>query len=181
MQYKLQKLSVLLLVFLGNTPSAYSAKYSNPPIEVPLYLGNTGKMYEFNALITEQVNYEINVYFYLTSPNKWFKFLNKQTPEKAKQIYQILGGRFLNNHWSDNGVPAKFNVQIVRKKDKKVILNDTITNPVTNATYMGRYATLANLYLLKGEYLIKIKYLDGDLILAPLQAKFMLTKAYQGK
>ena len=180
---KLKKLSILpIILSLTFISTSYGKDLNNPPIEIPFSTQNVGQTYNFDVNIKQQQTYGINLNFYLKLPNRWSHFLDKESPEDARRISDILGSPKLVNHqWVEPGVPAKFRVQIIQRPANKVVLDQLINTPPTNAAYMGRHAILAEQELPKGTYNIRISYLEGSAALAPLQAKIIFSKAYHGK
>lgn len=162
--------------------SANAGSISKPPTNIPISFQNVGQIYSFDVDIVEQWNYSVDIRFYLTLPNKWSHFFDKESPEQSRRLYEILGRTTLaNNKKIDLGVPAKFRVQIYSQSKNTMILDELVERPETNATYMGRYAVLATNVLPVGIYSVRVQYLQGSPELAQLHAKVSLAKSHHGK
>lgn len=181
--FYLRKIFTLVLIFLGFVSSVSAGDVSNPPIKLPFYPQKVGETYLFDVNVVDQLTYSVDVRFYLTLPNKWSHFFDKEDPQEAKRLHEILGGakNIAPGEWIEPGVPAKFRVQIIQKANNKIVLDELINRPETSATYMGRYAVLASKNLPVGTYAIRVEYLEGAPELAPLHAKILFARAHHGK
>lgn len=162
--------------------SANAGSISKPPTNIPISFQKIGQIYSFDVDVIEQSNYSVKIKFYLTLPNKWSHFFDKESPEQSRRLYEILGRATLtNNKKIDLGVPAKFRVQIYSKSKNLMILDEIVERPTTGSTYMGRYAVLTTNVLPVGIYSVRVHYLQGSPELAQLHAKVSLAKAHHGK
>jgi len=171
------------LMFFVFGQQVYAEDFHKPPIELPFHPNKVGGAYAFNADVTEQLTYSVDIRFYIARPNKYSHFFDKDSPEDAKRLADILGGprNVAMGEWVEPGVPAKFRVQIIQKTDNKPVLDELVDHPKTSATYAGRYTTLASKNLPIGAYTIRIEYLDGAPELAPLHARILFARAHHGK
>lgn len=184
----LNKTSILylffvVLVFIGFAPTCGAHDIDEPPIELPFFPKKIGESYSFDVNLVEQLNYSVDVRFYLILPNKWLPFIErKPDPKEAQNFHKILGGgEFVNHEWIEHGVPAKFRVQVIRTQDNKIILDELVSNPKTLAFSYGRYAQLIRKSLAVGFYTIRLEYLEGAPELAPLHASILFGRANHGK
>lgn len=173
----------LVLILLGLGPGASASDASKPPIELPFYPQKVGEVYAFDVNIVEQSTYSVDVSFYIKMPSKYSHLFDKESPEDAKRLFDILGGarKIGPREWIEPGVPAKFRIQIIRKMDGEFVLDELVDHPKTGITYMGRYAVLATKKLPPAQYSIRIEYLEGVSELAPLYAKILFARAHHGK
>ncbi len=179
-----RKVFALVLIFIGFVSGVSADDVSNPPIELSFYPEKIGETYSFDVNISEQFIYSIGILFYLTLPNKWSHFLDKDPDlQEAKRFYEILGAskKIASGAWVEAGVPAKFRVQIIEKKSGKIVSDELVSNPKTRAHAYGRTADLVTQGLQEGLYSIRVQYLDGAPELAPLHAKVMFARAHYGK
>ena len=179
----LLKNNVLCSLLFGLVASANAGDASKPPISIPFQLAKIGAVYTFQVHVIEQLTYAINIYFYLTLPNKWPHFLDNESPEEERRLGIILGGarKTESSKWIEPGVPAKFRVQIIQNETGKHVLDELVERLETNPAYMGRYATLATKNLPIGLYTISVEYIYGAPELAPLYAKISFARAHHGK
>lgn len=167
----------LVLFFLGFVDIAHAVEPSKLPVELAIGPPKAGSTYSFDANIAEQLAYSVNVNFYIREPNKYFSFLDKETPEMVERLSKILRA----DATEDRGIPAKFHVQITRSADGRLIVNEVVNQPKTLATYMGRYAPLVSATLTPGAYRVHFTYLEGAPELSTLRAKITLNRAHHGK
>jgi hypothetical protein len=177
-----QKMLALGSIMFSFSLNANADIASKPPINIPLHLQNIGQTYRLEANVIEQSRYSITIRFYITQPNKWSHFFDKNSPEEGLRLNAILGsGPNEVGKWVDSGVPATFRVQIIQGMDQRAIVDKVISQPKTDATYMGRYATLVEEKLQAGTYTIIVDYVAGVPELGPLHAKITFAKAHHGK
>lgn len=178
----LRRAFALVLALIGFVSTVSADDPDKPPIELPFYVKETGKTYSFDVQIVEQLTYSVTLRFYLTLPNKWSHFFDKELPEEESRIGELLGGaRLIDGNWVELGVPTKFGIKIFQKYDGSVMLDEYISRPKTAAMYMGRYAVLTSKSLSPGIYSIQIDYLEGAPELAPLRAKLLFARSHHGK
>lgn len=173
----------MTIASFGSSSDAADAELKVPPFEMPFDTKKIGATYIFEVNVIEQLTYAVDVRYYVTLPNKWSHFFDKQSPEEHKHLFEILGGarKTESGEWVERGVPAKFRVQILQGKNQEIILDNLIDHPGTAATYMGRYATLVAKNLPAGLYTVRVDYLEGAAELAPLRAKILFARAHHGK
>jgi hypothetical protein len=151
-------------------------------------------VYTFDVKLDDTLISAIVLHFYITLPLDlakpgrsylfWHFFDKKVSPEESRKLHDILGGarRIAPAQWVEPGVPIKLRVQIIQKLDGKLMLDELVDHPKTNAAYMGRYTNLVEKYLLSpGVYTVRIEYLEGAPELAPLYGKISFSRAYTGK
>jgi len=153
------------------------------PVGAPLDFSALGREYELHALIDEEKEYTVRLYFFLTCRNRYSYLLDRQTPEQARQIYELTGlrrdpdtGKLLNE-----GPPISLRVKIIRSADQHQILDHLVASPQTSAVHMGRYTILATARLEPGIYKVHVTCLDGPPELFPLIGKLALTIATSPK
>ena len=127
----------------------------------------------FDVQIDEPNSYSVRVNFYIKEPSKYGAFFDRQSPEDAGRLSTLLK--------LGEGVPARFRVQVLQASDSRVVLDETVARPDTNARYMGRYAILATKSLAPGKYNVRVDVLDCAADLAPLRAQVELNRTHHGK
>jgi hypothetical protein len=109
------------------------------PIELPFYPDKVGDIYTFDVNVVEPMEYLVAVRFYLILPNKWSRFFDKKwDSQESKRFDEILGVEFVNQ-WIDHGVPAKFRIQIIKKVNDKIILDELVDHPGTRGSTYGTF------------------------------------------
>jgi len=177
---------VVSLFFLGCSAVTYGENIKKIPVVIPFYPGKLGEIYTFDVKITKQLEYSVGVRFYLIEPNKWSYLFDKDIrdvdPQVRRQFYDLMGGaRFVNRQSIEPGLPAKFRVQIIQKKDGSMMLDETINHARTSASYLGRTADLVKKTLPPEIYTVRVEYLEGVPELASLIAQFLFVIAHHGK
>ncbi len=172
----------MALAAVGFTSFAGELKPEVPPFNLPFDTKKIGEVYTFDVKVVDQLTYAVNMRFYITEPNKYSHFFDRELPEDERRLHTILGGGgFINHEWIEAGVPAKFLVQIFQQPENILLIDKIVSHPKTSATYMGRYADLVQKNLPVGIYTIRIAYLEGGAELAPLHAKIQFARAHHGK
>lgn len=182
--YIFLKLCFLGLISIGCSSDISGEEVRIPPFEVPFYSDKVGLVYTFDVNIIKQLNYSVNIRYYIITPNKWSYLLDKEPkPQERQNLSEILGfsENLVSGEWIDFGVPAKFRVQILQKINNSIVVDKIVNRPKTNSFFYGRIADLVTQKLPEGLYTIRIEYLEGVPELTPLHATFSIGKAHHGK
>lgn len=178
-----QLVTALAIASLGLPSDAAESRLQAPPFNLPFDPKKPGKTYTFNVKVTDPFVYEVSLRFFITRPSKYSHFFDRVSVEESKRLHAILGGAVLvaPGSWLEVGVPAKLFIQILTSPENKLLLSELVDHPKTAATYMGRYATLAQSKLSAGVYTVRVEYLEGSPDLEPLYAEISFAKAHRGK
>lgn len=154
------------------------------PITIAFDHNSINKEYNIDVNIEKPNTYSVEMQYYLEKPKEYKLFSSKKVTAKSiedsDKLGEILGLRY-EDTFRDLGAPAKYRVKIYDKQKGKYIMDEIIHNPKTNGISSGRYATLASLYLLPGNYSIYVVYLSGSVRLNNLYTQLEFTTSHHGK
>lgn len=107
-------------------------------------------------------------------------YQNPQAQEEMQRFNDLLCVHFdgANNC---NVSDVTYRTIIINKANNEVVIDETISNPYTNASYYGRWAVLSNFNLKKGNYSVLIQTTESNENLDKLTVKIGVGKAHHGK
>lgn len=156
-------LTLMVGLFLNRGP------HYGIPLEMDYEIGRPGFQSSYELEIKERQTYAVQV---------WFLQDENISEIDSEKIYKVLKSTPGNGGYN---FPATFKVSLYKGNVKHKILQQVVENPETNSGGAGRYASLVDVKLEPGKYLLSVKILGVSQEVIELPAKMEVNFSHHGK